>query len=212
MNVVVFIIFVLIFLSILIVLLSTLFGRSKSFSCPNLLEELARKHQGKLCSLSFGHSAVELPLSFGSMIVGVWARPMLGTSHTSPRATISIQSTYFQDLPEFRIDSKYAMSCGGVYGFKKASCTDSSVDLKFKQKWCVFVRPAISPQQINTLLRQLNSPLINLHRQALSPQWNIVNISCQDQKINFVYSKPIYDADSLEVFIQSSVDFVQALI
>lgn len=174
MNVVIFIIFVLIFLSILIVLLSTLFG-SESFSYLNLLEELARKHQGKLCSLSFGHSAVELPLSFGSMLVGVWARPMLGTSRTSPRATISIQSTSFKDIPEFRIDSKYALSCGGVYGFRKAGCTDSSIDPKFKQKWCVFVRPEISSQRVNNLLRQLNSPLINLNRQALSPQWNIVS-------------------------------------
>jgi hypothetical protein len=146
------------------------------------------------------------------MLVGVWARSMSGNDHTSPRATISIQSTYFQDLPEFRIDSKYAMSCGGVYGFKKASYTDSSVNPKFKQKWCVFVRPEISTQRINTLLRQLNSPLIYLHRQALSPQWNIVNISCQGQKIDFVYSKPIYDTDSLEILMKASVEFVQTLI
>jgi hypothetical protein len=76
----------------------------------------------------------------------------------------------------------------------------------------MFVRPEISPQRINTLLRQLNFPLINLHRQALSPQWNIVNISCQGQKIDFVYSKPIYDTDSLEILIKASVEFVQTLI
>jgi hypothetical protein len=211
MNIVIFIIFVLIFLSILIVLLSTLFG-SEPFSCSNLLEELARKHQGKLCSLGFGHSAVELPLSFGSMLVGVWARPMLGTSRTTPRATISVQSTSLKDIPEFRINSKYALSCGGVYGFRKASCTDSSVGSKFKQKWCVFVRSEISSQRVNNLLRQLNSPLINLNRQALSPQWDIVNISCQGQRMDFVYSKPIYDIDSLEILMQASVEFVQALI
>jgi hypothetical protein len=211
MNVVFFVIFVLGFLSIFIVLLSTLFG-SKSFNSSNLLDELARKHQGKLCSLNSGHSAVELPFSFGTMLIGVWPKSMLGTSSISPRATISIQSNSFQDLPEFRIDSKYAMSCGGVYGFKKASYTDSSVNPKFKQKWCVFVRPEISPQRVNTLLRQLNSPLINLQRQALSPQWNIVNISYQGQKIDFVYSKPIYDTDSLEILMKASVEFVQTLI
>lgn len=211
MNVVFFVIFVLGFLSIFIVLLSTLL-ESKSFSSPNLLDELARKHQGKLCSLNSGHSAVELPLSFGTMLIGVWPKSMLGTSRISPRATISIQSTSFQDLPEFRIDSKYAMSCGGVYGFKKASYTDSSDNPKFKQKWCVFVRPEIPPQRINTLLRQLNSPLINLHRQALGPQWNIVNISHQGQKIDFAYSKPIYDTDSLEILMKASVEFVQTLI
>jgi hypothetical protein len=211
MNVVIFIIFALIFLSILIVLLSALFG-SKPFSCSNLLEDLATNHQGKLCLLDSGYSGVELPLSFGSMLIGVWPRSMLGTSHASPRATISIQSTSFQDLPEFMIHSKFALSCGGVYGFKKAKPTDSSIDRKFNQKWCVFLRSEISSQRINTLLRQLNSPLINLNRQALSPQWNIVNISCQGQKIDFVYSKPIYDIDSLETLMQASVKFVQALV
>jgi hypothetical protein len=211
MNIVVSVIFILCFFSIFIVLSSTLFG-SNPVNRSNLLEELAIKHQRKLCVLDSGHSAVELPLSFGTMLVGVWPKSMLGTSHVSPRANISIQSDSVRDLPEFRIDSKYAMSCGGVYGFKKASCTDSSVDPKFKQKWCVFVRPEISPQRINTLLRQLNSPLINLHRQALSPQWNIVNISCQGQKIDFVYSKPIYDVDSLDLLMQASVEFAQALL
>jgi hypothetical protein len=211
MNIVFFAIFLLGFLSILVVLLSALFG-SKSFSSSNLLEELARKRQGKLCSLNFGHSAVELPLSFGSMLVGVWARSMLGTSRTSPRATISIQSTYFQDLPEFMINSKFAISCGGVSGFKKVSSTDPSVDPKFNQKWCVFVCPELSSRRVNNLLRQLNSPLINLNHQALSPQWGIVNISCQGQKIDFVYSKPIYDTDSLEILMKASVEFVQTLI
>jgi hypothetical protein len=65
---------------------------------------------------------------------------------------------------------------------------------------------------VNTLLKQLKSPLTNLNRQALSPQWNIVNISCQGQKIDFVYSKPIYAIDSLETLMKASVDFVQALI
>jgi hypothetical protein len=205
------VVFVLIFLLILIVLLATLFG-GKSFSCSNLLEELASKHQGELRSLSFGHSAVELPLPCGSMLVGVWIRSMSGTSSPMPRATISIQSTSFQDIPEFMIYSKYSLFCGAVHGFKNASCTDSSVDPKFKQKWCVFVRPEISSQQVNNLLRQLNSPLINLSRQALSPQWNVVNISYQDQRIDFIYSKPIFDIDSLEVLMQSSVNFVQTLI
>jgi hypothetical protein len=210
MNVVFFVIFVLGFLSILIVLLSTLFG-SKSFSSSNLLEELARKHQSK-CSLDFRHSAAEFPLSFGSMLVGVWPTAMLGTSGTSPRANVSIRSTSFQDIPEFMIYSKFALSCGGVSGFKKASCKESQVDKNFNQKWCIFVRPEFSSQQVNTLLKQLKSPLTNLNRQALSPQWNIVNISCQGQKIDFVYSKPIYAIDSLEILMKASVDFVQALI
>jgi hypothetical protein len=211
MNIVFFAIFLLGFLSVLGVLLSALFG-GKSFSSSNLLEELASKHQGKLCSLNFGHSAVELPLPFGSMLVGIWARSMLGTSRISPRATISIQSTYFQDLPEFRINSKFAISCGNIYGFKKVSSTDPSVDPKFNQKWCVFIRPELSSQRVNILLRQLNSPLIKLNHQALSPQWGIINISCQGQKIDFVYSKPIYATDSLEILMKASVEFVQTLI
>jgi hypothetical protein len=116
MNIVIFAIFTLVFLSIVIVILPALFG-GKSLSYSNLLEELAIKHQSKLCLLDSGHSAVELSLSFGTMLVGVWPKSMLGTSHVSPRATISIQSDSVRDLPEFRIDSKYAMSCGGVYGF-----------------------------------------------------------------------------------------------
>jgi hypothetical protein len=210
MNIVFFAIFLLGFLSVLGVLLSTLFW-GKSFSSSDLLEELASKHQGKR-SLNFEHPAVELPLPFGSMLVGVWPKSMLGTSHVSPRATISIQSTYFQDLPEFRIDSKFGISCGNVYGLKKVSSTDPSVDPKFNKKWCVFVRPELSSQRANILLRQLNSPLIKLNHQALSPQWNIVNISCQGQKIDFVYSKPIYDTDSLEILMKASVEFVQTLI
>jgi hypothetical protein len=210
MNVVIFAIFALVFLSILIVLLSALFW-GKSFSCSNLLEELAREHQGK-CSLDFGHSAVEFPLSFGSMLISVRPTSMLGTSSQSPRANISIRSTSFQDIPEFMIHSKFALSCGGVYGFKKARFKESQVDKNFNQKWCIFMRPEISSQQVNTLLKQLKSPLTNLNRQALSPQWNIVNISCQSQKIDFVYSKPIYAIDSLEILMKASVDFVQALI
>jgi hypothetical protein len=196
------------FLSVLGVLLSTLFW-GKSFSASNLLEELASKHQG---TLNFGHSAVELPLPFGSMLVGVGPKAMLGTSRTSPRATISIQSTYFQDLPEFMISSKYSLSCGYVYGFKKASCKEFQADKNFSQKWCIFVRPEVSSQQVNTLLKQLKSPLTNLNRQALSPQWGIVNISCQGQKIDFLYPKSIYDIDSLEILMKASVGFVQALI
>jgi hypothetical protein len=208
MNMVISVFFILCFLSLLIVPLSTL---SKSRS--NLLEELATKNQGKLCLLDSGHSGVELPLSFGSMFVGVWARPMSGySSDGRPRATISIESSSVRDLPEFRIHSKHVLSCGSVYGFKKASCTDVSIDSQFKRQWCVFVRPEISPQQINTLLRQLNSPLINLRRQAPSPEWNILNISCQGQKIDFVYAKPIYYIDSLEILMQASVKFVQALV
>jgi hypothetical protein len=210
MNVVIFAILALVFLSILIVLLSALFW-GKSFSCSNLLEELAREHQGK-CSLDFRHSAVEFPLSFGSMLIIVQPTSMLGTSSQSPRANISIRSTSFQDIPEFMIHSKFALSCGGVHGFKKASFKESQVDKNFNQKWCIFMRPEISYQQVNTLLKQLRSPLTNLNRQALSPQWNIVNISCQDQKIDFVYSKPIYAIDSLEILMKASVDFVQALI
>jgi hypothetical protein len=210
MNIIVFAIFAISFLWIIRVTLSTLSG-NKSFSCSNLLEKLAREHQGKLCSLDFGHSAVELSLSFGSMLVGVWYTSMLGTSRQSPRANISIRSTSFQDIPEFRIYSKYGLSCGGIYGFKKASCKESQVDKNFNQKWCVFVRPEFSSQQVNTLLKQLRSPLTNLNHQALSPQWNIVNISCQGQKIDFVYSKPIYSIDSLEILMKASVDFVQAL-
>jgi hypothetical protein len=211
MNEVLFIIFALVFLSIVIVLLSALFGLKPSGS-SNFLEELATKHQGKLCSLNFGNSAVELPLPFGSMLVGVWNRSMLGTSHTSARATINIESTSFQDLPEFMIHSKFAIFCGGVYGFKKVSSTDSSIDPKFNQKWCVFISPEVSSQQANTLLRQLNSPLINLNRQALSSQGNIVDISYRGQKINFVYSKQIDSINTLEVLMQASVEFVQALI
>jgi hypothetical protein len=210
MNIVFFVIFLLGFLSVLGVLLSALFW-GKSFSCSDLLQELARKHQGKLCSLDFGHSAVELSLSFGSMLVGVWYTSMLGTSSQSPRANISIRSTSFPNIPEFMIYSKFALSCGGVYGFKKASCKEFKADKNFSQKWCIFVRPEVSSQQVNTLLKQLKSPLTNLNRQALSPQWDIVNISCQGQKIDFVYSKPIYAIDSLEILMNASVDFMQAL-
>ncbi len=211
MNIVIFIIFALVFLSIVIVILSALF-RLKPSGSSNLLEELAIKHQGKLCSLNFGNSAVELPFPSGSMLVGVWNRSMLGTSRTSPRATIDIESTSVRDLPEFMIHSKFAISCGGVHGFKKVSSTDPAIDPKFNQKWCVFVRSEVSSEQTNTLLRLLNSPLIDLNRQALSPQWNTVDISCRGQKINFVYSKPIYDVDSLEPLMQASVEFAQALI
>jgi hypothetical protein len=215
MNQVFHIIFVLVFLSFGIVFFWTLFAAifgGKRFDCLDLLEELATKHQGTLCLLKLGdYSAVELPLSFGSMLVGVWPSSMLGSSHHSPRATINIESTSFPDLPEFMIHTKYSLSCGGVYGFKKVSSTDPSIDPKFNQKWCVFVRPKVSSQQANTLLQQLSSPLINLRRQALSPQWDIVNISYRDQKINFVYGKPIYAIDTLEPLMQASVEFVQAL-
>jgi hypothetical protein len=208
MNIVISVFFILCFLSLLIVPLSTL-PKSRS----NLLEELATKHQSKLYLLDSGHSGVKLPLSFGSMFVGVWARPMLGADSVSyPRATISIESESVRDLPEFMIHSKYALSCGGVDGFKKASCTDVSIDPQFKQQWCVFVRPEISPQQINTLLRQLNSPLINLRLQASSPQKKVVNISCRGQKIDFAYSDIICGIDSLELLMQASMQFVQTLI
>jgi hypothetical protein len=208
MNTVISVFFILCFLSLLIVPLSTL-PKSRS----NLLEELATKHQGKLCLLDSGHSGVELPLSFGSMLVGVWDRPMLGSDRVSyPRATISIESSSDRDLPEFMIHSKYALSCDDVYGFKKASCTDVSIDPQFKQQWCVFVRPEISSQQINTLLRQLNSPLINLRLQASSPQKKVVNISYRGQKIDYVYSDIILGIDSLELLMQASVEFAQALL
>jgi hypothetical protein len=250
MNVVISIVVVLIFLSILIVLLSTLFrGESFSLRYSDLLEELAEKHQGKLRLVSFGpYSAVELPLFFGSMLVGVWNRSMSGT-HTIPRATISIQSTSFKDIPEFRINSKEGISCGYIHGFKKASCKDSSTDPKsnrklrvskppeisgfglvyrfnksshtnsaldsnFDQKWCIFVRPETSSQQINALFRQLNPALTHLSHQALMTKWTngLVNISCGDQKIDFVYSRPIYDIDTLEILMQASVKLAQALL
>jgi hypothetical protein len=208
MNMIISVFFVLCFLSLLIVPLSTL-PKSRS----NLLEELATKNQGKLCLLDSGHSGVKLPLSFGSMFVGVWDRPMLGYDRVSyPRATISIESSSVRDLPEFMIHSKYALPCDSIYGFKKASCTDVSIDPQFKQQWCVFVRPEISPQQIKTLLRQLNSPLINLRLQASSPLMKAVNISCRGQKIDFAYSDIILGIDSLEIVMQTSVKFVQALV
>jgi hypothetical protein len=206
MDIVFSVILILGFLSVLGVLLSALFW-GKSFSASDLLEELASKHQGKLCY----SGSVELPLPFGSMLVSVGPKSMLGTSRISPRATISIQSTYFQDLPEFRIHSKYS-PCGYVHGFKKASCKEFQADKNFSQKWCIFVHPEVSSQQVNTLLKQLKSPLTKLNRQALSPQWGIVNISCQGQKIDFLYSKSIYEIDSLEILMKASVGFVQALI
>jgi hypothetical protein len=211
MNVVVFAIFVLVFLTIVIVILFAIFG-GKSFSCSTLLEELARERQGKLRSLNLGRSEVELPLSFGSMFVGVWYRSMLGTSSTNPRANISIRPTSFKDIPEFIIHSKFSLSCGVVSGFKKARFSEPHFDQDFDQKWCIFVCPETSTQQINTLLNQLKSPLTNLKHQALSPQWNVVNISCRNQKIDFVYSKPIYATDSLEILMNASVEFVQNLI
>jgi hypothetical protein len=35
--------------------------------------------------------------------------------------------------------------------------------------------------------------------------------SCGDQKIDFVYSRPIYDISTLEILMQASVKFSQAL-
>jgi hypothetical protein len=211
MNVIIIAILAFLFLSTIIFFFSTSYqGKTSNYS--NLLEELANEHQGKLCSLDSGYSAVELPLSFGTMRVGVWNRSMLGTSRTNPRANISIQPTSFQDIPEFIINSKFALSCGGVYGFKEARFTESYLDKSFDQKWCIFLRPEISSQQVNIFLKQLQPVLTKLNHHALSPQWNIVNISCQGEKIDFVYSKPIYDTDSLEILMAASAEFVQTLI
>jgi hypothetical protein len=141
MNVVISIVVVLIFLSILIVLLSTLFrGESFSLRYSDLLEELAEKHQGKLRLVSFGpYSAVELPLFFGSMLVGVWNRSMSGT-HTIPRATISIQSTSFKDIPEFRINSKEGISCGYIQDSKKQA-VKILLPIQNPTESCVYLNP-----------------------------------------------------------------------
>lgn len=202
-------IFVLLWILIVGVFIYTLFW-GKSFNPLDLLEELADKNNTDSKKITFGRSIVEIDSPAGLMSVGVWQTSMLGTTRMSPRAHISIQPTNLR-IPEFELYSRFSLFAGGVYGFKLAKSSKSYTDKNFEKKWCIFVRPEMSAQQTDLLLKQLKTPLTNLSNEALSPQWNIVNISCKEQKINFVYSKPVHQNDTLEVFMKASVNFTQAL-
>jgi hypothetical protein len=200
---------VLLFVLIVGVLTSSIF-RGKSFNPPDLLEELANKNDTVLRQITLGRSIVEVDSAAGLMSVGVWQTSMLGTTRMSPRANISIQPTNMK-IPEFELYSRFSLFAGGVYGFRLAKSSKSPADKNFEKQWCIFVRSEMSAQQIDLLLQQLKIPLTNLKNKVLSPQWNIVNISCRDQKINFVYSKPVYEIDTLEIFMKASVNFTQSL-
>ena len=204
-----FVIIVLLFVLIVGVLTYSISG-GKSFNPLDLLEELANKNNTVLRQITLGRSIVEVDSAAGLMSVGVWQTSMLGTTRMSPRANISIQPTNMK-IPEFELYSRFSLFAGGVYGFRLAKSSKSSADKNFEKQWCIFVRSEMSAQQIDLLLQQLKIPLTNLKNKALSPQWNIVNISCRDQKINFVYSKPVYEIDTLEIFMKASVNFTQAL-
>jgi hypothetical protein len=192
------------------ILLSTLFS-GKRFDPLELLVELAEKNDTVVSQITFGRSIVEISAPIGLMSVGVWQTSMLGTSSMSSRANISIQLTEPPNLPEFELYSRFSIFAGGIYGFKRAKFSKSNADQDFEKEWCIFVKPEISDRQVNLILQQLKTPLTNLSREALSPQWNIVNISCRDRKLNFVYAKPVYNLDTLEVLMKASVNFVQAL-
>jgi hypothetical protein len=210
MNQLLSIIFVFIFVLITGTLLSALFF-GKSFDILALLEELANRNNTVVRQITSGRSIVEIFSPVGLMSVGVWPTSMLGTTSTSVRAHISIQPTDPLKIPEFEIYSRYSIFTGFVHGFKLAKLSKSSADKNFEKKWCIFVRPEVSAQQIELLLQQLKIPLTNLSREALSPQWNVVEISCREQKINFLYSKPVYQIDILEVFMKASLNFTQAV-
>jgi hypothetical protein len=203
------IIIALLFVLIIGVLTYSIFW-GKSFNPLDLLEKLADKNSTVLRQITFGRSIVEIDSSAGLMSVGVWQTSMSGTTSMSPRANISIQPTNLK-IPEFELYSRFSLFAGGVHGFKLAKSSKSPADKIFEKQWCIFVRPEMSAQQIDLLLQQLKIPLTNLRNKALSPQWNIVNISCREQKINFVYSKPVHEIDTLEVFMTASVNFTQAL-
>jgi hypothetical protein len=203
---------IILFLFVLVTgtLLSALF--TKPFDPLALLAELANNNGTVVRQITLGRSIVEIHGPVGSMSVGVWPTSMLGTASMSCRANISIQPTKALKIPEFELYSRYSVFAGFVHGFKLAKSSKSPTDKKFEKQWCIFVRPEVSAQQIDILLQQLKIPLANLSREALSPQWNVVEISCQEQKINFIYSKPVYQMDTLEILMNASVKFAQATI
>ncbi len=208
MNQLLGIIIVFLFILVTGTLLSAL--STKPFDPLVLLAELANDRDTVVRQITFGRSIVEIRVPVGLLSVGVWPTSMLGTSSTSCRANISIQPTESLKIPEFKLYSRYSVFAGFIHGFKLAKSSKSPTDKKFEKQWCIFVRPEVSAQQIDILLQQLKIPLANLSREALSPQWNVVEISCQEQKINFVYSKPVYQMDTLEILMNASIKFAQA--
>jgi hypothetical protein len=212
MSLFISVIFTLICLLIIGVLLIALFF-SKPISYLDLLEKLAIKHKGVICSIPFGRSVAEFPFSLGLVSVGVWPTSMLCTISMSTRANIRIQSTSFQEIPDFEIYGKFRLfSMPAPSGFKKVQLTESYADRDFCQHWHIYIKSETTTQDVDTLLKKFQQPITDLSRQALNPRWNVVNIFCQGKNIDFVYSQPAYRIETLETFVKTSVKFVQSLV